>query len=69
LLREAGSTTADATGRPAIYDLAGNVAEWTVGADGKGALAGGSADRPKDAAARKSDAAPAYRGLRVVAGR
>jgi hypothetical protein len=69
LLREAGSTTADATGTPTIHDLAGNVAEWTVGTDGKGELAGGSADRPKDGTARKSDAAPAYRGLRIVARR
>ena len=32
-----------------VYDLGGNVAEWTVGADGTGVLAGGSADLPAGA--------------------
>lgn len=67
LLREAG-TSGDASGDPPIWDLGGNVAEWTTAADGSGALAGGSADRPK-APGSTHEAAPAYRGLRVVRGR
>lgn len=68
LLREAGAS-ADAHGEPPLWDLAGNAAEWTVGPDGTGVLADGSADRPSDAHGQPMDAAPAYRGLRVVVGR
>ncbi|HEX7241169.1 MAG TPA: prolyl oligopeptidase family serine peptidase, partial [Longimicrobiaceae bacterium] len=52
-----------------VFDLGGNVAEWTVGRDGSGKLMGGSADRPADAVSRAgADAAPEYRGFRVVRG-
>jgi formylglycine-generating enzyme required for sulfatase activity len=67
LLREAG-TSGDATGDPPIYDLGGNVAEWTTAPDGSGVVAGASADRPKDSTSRPGGAAPAYLGLRVVIG-
>jgi dienelactone hydrolase len=63
LLKEAG-TSDDGAGDPPVWDLGGNVAEWTVAADGEGALIGGSADRPKDAKDRP--ASPGYRGLRIV---
>jgi dipeptidyl aminopeptidase/acylaminoacyl peptidase len=68
LLREAG-TSGDAAGDPAVYDVGGNVAEWVTGASGAGELAGGSADRPADKAAKPAQAGEAYRGLRLVAGR
>jgi hypothetical protein len=68
LLREAGSS-GDATGDPAIYDLGGNVSQWVTGPNGTGELAPGSADRPADRSARRSEATEAYRGLRVVVGR
>jgi dipeptidyl aminopeptidase/acylaminoacyl peptidase len=67
LLRDAG-TSGDASGEPAIWDLGGNVAEWTTGSAGAGVLTGGSADRPKDSATKERDAGVAYRGLRVVVG-
>jgi dipeptidyl aminopeptidase/acylaminoacyl peptidase len=67
LLREVGSIAADVTSdEPHIYDLGGNVAEWTVAADGSGALVGRSADRPKDLSAGRGEPRTAYRGLRVV---
>lgn len=50
-----------------VYDLGGNVAEWTVGADGAGVLAGGSADLPAAASRPSAVAGEAYRGFRVVA--
>jgi formylglycine-generating enzyme required for sulfatase activity len=51
-----------------VFDLGGNVAEWCVGADGKGKLLGGSADRAADAKAQVLEAGEAYRGFRVVRG-
>src|SRR5262249_6140930 len=51
-----------------VYDLGGNVAEWTQTKDGKPALKGGSADRPADARG-SSEAAEVYPGFRVRAGR
>ena len=50
-----------------IFDLGGNVAEWVLTPDGKGKLAGGSADQPADPRASHEPAA-AYIGLRVVRG-
>jgi dipeptidyl aminopeptidase/acylaminoacyl peptidase len=66
LLREvgAGRGVADPDGE-AVFDLGGNVAEWTAGKDGKGKLRGGSADQPLDAKAT-TQAAPEYRGFRVI---
>jgi dipeptidyl aminopeptidase/acylaminoacyl peptidase len=50
-----------------IFDLGGNVAEWTLLPDGKGEAIGGSADQPTDS---RSVHAPnaAYIGFRVVRG-
>ncbi len=53
-------------GDPPVFDLGGNVAEWIVAADGSPQLAGGSADRPADPKGMPGEAAPAYRGFRVV---
>jgi dipeptidyl aminopeptidase/acylaminoacyl peptidase len=64
LLREVGSGRA--AGDAAVFDLGGNVAEWVTAKDGRGLLRGGSADQPADARRRRSDAAPEYRGFRVV---
>jgi hypothetical protein len=49
------------------FDLGGNVAEWTVGEDGAGVLAGGSADLPAGTASASALASEPYRGFRVVA--
>ncbi len=65
LLREAGSSE-DAAGDPPAWDLGGNVAEWVTDKNGGGTPAGGSADRPKDTRGTRAEAAPAYRGLRVI---
>ncbi|MGH9779380.1 MAG: prolyl oligopeptidase family serine peptidase, partial [Candidatus Acidiferrales bacterium] len=51
-----------------VFDLGGNVAEWVVGADGKGKLIGGSADQAADSKARATEAGDAYRGFRIVRG-
>jgi dipeptidyl aminopeptidase/acylaminoacyl peptidase len=64
LLREVGAGRAAGDG--AVFDLGGNVAEWVTTKDGQGALRGGSADQPADAKRRRNDAAPEYRGFRVV---
>jgi dipeptidyl aminopeptidase/acylaminoacyl peptidase len=64
LLREVGSF--HGSGDDAVFDLGGNVAEWVTTPDGKGRLMGGSADAPADAKQRSSQAAPEYRGFRVV---
>jgi hypothetical protein len=49
-----------------VFDLGGNVAEWIVWADGKGRLAGGSADRSKELSNREQQAGAAYSGFRVL---
>jgi formylglycine-generating enzyme required for sulfatase activity len=54
-------------GDAVVYDLGGNVAEWTVAADGTGVLSGGSADLPAGASGPSARAGEAYRGFRVVA--
>lgn len=51
-----------------VFDLGGNVAEWCVGADGDGMLAGGSADQPSDPKNHRTEAGEAYRGFRVIRG-
>lgn len=53
-------------GQEPVFDLGGNVAEWTTGKDGKPALRGGSADQPKEPRAHQSQAGPDYTGFRVV---
>lgn len=65
LLKEAGSFQGRGSGDP-VFDLGGNVAEWTVAADGTGRAAGGSADTPADAKLRTRSPAPEYTGLRVI---
>jgi dipeptidyl aminopeptidase/acylaminoacyl peptidase len=65
LLKKVGCFRAAGT-ETAVFDLGGNVAEWTVTKDGKGVLRGGSADTPADTQRKTSLAEPAYRGFRVV---
>lgn len=65
LLREVGSFGGRGDEEP-IYDLGGNVAEWTTNKQGVGALRGGSADAPTDAKAKESTASLECRGFRVV---
>jgi len=65
LLRPVGSFRGVGSPRQ-LFDLGGNVAEWTVGPDGKGVLRGGSADSPADARRKGSTSAPEYRGFRVI---
>jgi dipeptidyl aminopeptidase/acylaminoacyl peptidase len=64
LLREVGRGRAVGEGQ--VFDLGGNVAEWTVSKQGKGVLHGGSADQPANPRQETSGAAPEYRGFRVV---
>jgi dipeptidyl aminopeptidase/acylaminoacyl peptidase len=64
LLREVGASRGEGDDEM-VFDLGGNVAEWVTTKDGKGRLAGGSADTPADVK-RKTQAAPEYRGFRVV---
>ncbi len=52
-------------GEELVFDLGGNVAEWVIGADGKGKVMGGSADCPADTRSACM-AAPEYVGFRVV---
>ncbi len=66
LLREVGSPAADVTAPPALFDLEGNVSEWVIADDGRPALFGASADRPRDVGSRTGEAGEGYRGVRVV---
>jgi dipeptidyl aminopeptidase/acylaminoacyl peptidase len=65
LLKEVGSFKGRGD-EQLVFDLGGNVAEWAVGEDDKGAVLGGSADRPADPKTHQSAPEPAYVGLRVV---
>lgn len=56
------------SGDPLVFDLGGNVAEWSVTDDGKGKALGGSADLPSDTKLRSRDPGAAYTGFRVVLG-
>ncbi len=67
LLKEVGSFRSASEGE-LVFDLGGNVAEWSVGKDGQGKALGGSADRPADPKTRNPQPAPAYIGFRVVKG-
>lgn len=49
-----------------VFDLGGNVAEWTVDKDGNGRALGGSADQPADAKTAEPAPSAAYIGFRVV---
>lgn len=64
LLKQVGQFKA--AGDEGVFDLGGNVAEWTTAKDGKGKLMGGSADQPADEKVDASKAAVEYRGFRVV---
>jgi dipeptidyl aminopeptidase/acylaminoacyl peptidase len=69
LLKEAGSFNgAGKDDEEIIYDLGGNVAEWTIAGDGTGKKMGGSADRPADPKSATGSAAMNYTGFRVVRG-
>ncbi|GAB4234403.1 MAG: prolyl oligopeptidase family serine peptidase [Acidobacteriota bacterium] len=66
LLRPVGLSDVAGEEGSEVYDLGGNVAEWTLDAEGHPVLRGGSADlpaRPKD---DRRQAGEAFRGLRVV---
>jgi dipeptidyl aminopeptidase/acylaminoacyl peptidase len=65
LLREVGRFRGDGE-EDLVFDLGGNVAEWTTDKNGKGVPRGGSADAPANPRLRISPAAPEYRGFRVV---
>jgi dipeptidyl aminopeptidase/acylaminoacyl peptidase len=67
LLKEVGSFKPNGADEP-VFDLGGNVAEWSVAADGSGQVSGGSADTPVDTKLRKRQPAPEYVGFRVVKG-
>lgn len=64
LLKPVGSF--GSVGASHVFDVGGNVAEWTVTEDGKGLLKGGSADQPAGTKTLTVDPAPEYRGFRVV---
>ncbi len=64
LLAEVGRFDALGTTEP-LFDLGGNAAEWVLAEDGSAKLLGPSADQPR-APKGSGDAAPAYRGFRVV---
>ncbi len=49
-----------------IFDAGGNAAEWATDDEGQPTLRGGSADQPSDPKTPSPDAAPEYRGFRVV---
>jgi formylglycine-generating enzyme required for sulfatase activity len=53
-------------GEAAVFDLGGNVAEWTETPEGKGMLSGGSADRPADPKSSTNPSNPSFAGFRVV---
>jgi len=65
LLKEVGSLKAS-NSDAAVFDLGGNVAEWTVTSEGEGRALGGSADLPADQKIRSRRPAPEYIGFRVV---
>lgn len=66
LLRPVGEFRGQGGDEP-VFDLAGNVAEWTLDKDGKPELKGGSADLPIKAKEDLTASGP-YRGFRVVRG-
>ncbi len=55
--------TLSGQGKPMVFDLDGNAAEWAVDEDGTGIVIGASAERPDD---NSTPAAAEYVGLRVV---
>jgi dipeptidyl aminopeptidase/acylaminoacyl peptidase len=65
LLKEVGSFKASDPDGP-VFDLGGNVAEWSVTADGTGKVMGGSADSASDQKISAREPAPEYIGFRVM---
>ena len=65
LLKEVGSFKPRFPDEP-IFDLDGNVAEWTVTNDGVGRVMGGSADSTTDQKGCTRQPSPEYVGFRVV---
>jgi predicted peptidase len=65
LLKDVGSFKGTGT-LELVFDLGGNVAEWTVAKDGKGRALGGSADMPADVQLRTRQPAMEYIGFRIV---
>ncbi len=65
LLREVGSFGGRG-GETLVFDLGGNVVEWTTVEQGRGALRGGSADISSDAKANEMGASLPCQGFRVV---
>lgn len=53
-------------GKEPVFDLGGNVAEWTIGKDGKPVPSGGSANQPKETRDGRPHADADYTGFRVV---
>ncbi len=68
LLKECGSfpPAGGETGVPPVWDLAGNVSEWTVREDGKGKILGLSAVSPGDKRCEYTPPPPGYTGFRVI---
>lgn len=67
LLKECGSfPPAGKTSDPGVWDLAGNVAEWSVTEDGKGKVLGLSALTPRDKRCEYTPPPPGYTGFRVI---
>ena len=67
LLKPVGSFPGAAgPGEDAVFDLGGNVAEWTESANGGGELSGGSVDRPADAKTASKPTNISFAGFRVV---
>ncbi len=66
LLKECGSFPAmGKKDQPGVWDLTGNVAEWTVTEGGKGKVVGFSAVSPTDKRCEYSPPPPVYVGFRV----
>lgn len=65
LLREVGSFGGRGDETP-VFDLGGNVSEWTTDKQGNGTLRGGSADAPSDSKTKEPRVSPDCRGFRVV---
>jgi dipeptidyl aminopeptidase/acylaminoacyl peptidase len=67
LLKEVGTSHAGGKdSKSAIFDLGGNVGEWTTDKDGNGVICGGSADQPSDAKRKRKICEKECRGLRIV---
>lgn len=68
LLKEVGSFQPSVSDQP-VFDLGGNVAEWTVTSDGVGKVMGSSADSTADQKGCTRSPSPQYIGFRVAKNR